>query len=196
MGTEGASVSQNASGLAERLKRDGKERVEISKRTVADHIREIADAIERAREHLEQTEPTLAAYAGRAAGHVSSFATRVRDSSLDDLLAETRQLARRNPGLYFAGAVAVGFVLARFIKSSAERSATLDYGDYGTGDYPGEGYSSGTYASSSSSSQSSSAPSQSPSYGSQGTRENAQDLDSRGTSEAVGTPGRSPTEGM
>lgn len=188
MASEGEAVSRNASKLGERLKRDGKERVESSKRSVADHIREIAQALERAREYLDQTEPRLGTYAGEAATRVSNFATRLRDSDLDDLLAETRRVARRNPALYLAGAVGVGFVLARFLKSSAERSAALEYatGEYGSSTYPSDEYSGGEYASSGGMQQ----------YSARSSSETTQDLDSRSTSEAVGTPGRTPTEGM
>lgn len=108
--------------FTEQLKRDSRQRLESGKRSAATHIEEVANAIDRASEQLDQNEPTLAAYAGQIAAGVGKLATRLREDSFDKLLGQTRQLARRNPALFLAGGVALGIALSRFLKASAEPS--------------------------------------------------------------------------
>lgn len=114
--------SSSRSGLTDRLKQDGKQKIESGKRSAADQIDEVAQAIDRAGAQLDESQPTLAAYAGQIASGVGNLATRLREGSLDDILEDTRQLARRNPALFLMGGVALGVVLSRFLKASGERA--------------------------------------------------------------------------
>jgi hypothetical protein len=134
MATE-KDVSSGKSGIADRLKQDSKQKIESGKRSAADQIDQVAQALSRAGEELNQSQPTLANYAGQIASTVSNFATRLRDGNMDDLVSDTRELARRNPGLFLLGGVAFGFALSRFLKASAEQSRA---GDYSAGEYGAE----------------------------------------------------------
>lgn len=107
--------------FTDRLRSDGRQKIESTKRTAAQHVEGIALALDRAREVLEQREPALASYASQLASGVGNLATRLREASLEDLLEDTRELARRNPMMYLAGGVAAGFALARFLKASEAR---------------------------------------------------------------------------
>jgi exonuclease VII small subunit len=118
METQPGSASKQKPGLGQRLKQDGKQTLEQRKRSAADHINDIAQALERAASQLDDP---LASYANRAALGVGNLATRLREGSIDDLLEDTRRLARRNPALFLAGGVAIGFALSRFIKASGQR---------------------------------------------------------------------------
>jgi ElaB/YqjD/DUF883 family membrane-anchored ribosome-binding protein len=59
-------------------------------------------------------------YAHRAAGAVSSFAGKVRDKSVDDIVAETRDIVRRSPVIAIAAAAVVGFALMRVLRTGIE----------------------------------------------------------------------------
>jgi exonuclease VII small subunit len=118
MENQPGSASKQKIGLGQRLKEDGRQTLEQRKRSAADHINDIAQALERAASQLEDP---LGAYANRAAAGVGNLATRLREGSIDELIEDTRQLARRNPALFIAGGVAIGFVLSRFIKASGQR---------------------------------------------------------------------------
>lgn len=122
METNPRSSTRPNRGFAQRLKEDGRKTLEQRKRSAATRVDEIAQAIERTGAQFVENEPTLAELASRLAGTVGNLATRLREGSIDDLVADTRELARRNPGLFIAGGVAVGFVLARFVKASARRA--------------------------------------------------------------------------
>ena len=65
-----------AANLKQRIKQDGKEKIETGKRAAADQIAEIADAIDLAGAQLDQSQPTLANYATQLANSVGTFATR------------------------------------------------------------------------------------------------------------------------
>jgi hypothetical protein len=112
------SGRRGTSGLAQRLKEDGKARVETGKRSAAEQIHQIADAIDAAGLQLDRDQPTVASYAGRLATGVENFSNRLRDSSIEDLSGDVRGLATRNPLLFLLGGVALGVVLARIMKAS------------------------------------------------------------------------------
>ena len=125
METDPRSGTRPTPGFAQRLKEDGRRTLEQRKRSAAERVDGIAQALERSGAQFSETEPTLADLASRLAGTVGNLATRLREGSVDELLEETRSLARRNPGLFIAGGVIAGFVLARFVKASARRAPTL-----------------------------------------------------------------------
>lgn len=118
MTNQPGSAAKQKRGLGQRLKEDGRQTLEQRKRSAADHISDVAQALERAASQLGEP---LASYANRAAVGVGKFSTRLREGSIDDLLEDTRRLARRNPALFLAGGVAIGFALSRFIKASGQR---------------------------------------------------------------------------
>src|SRR5688572_6970424 len=114
------SPGNRAANLKQRIKEDGKEKIESGKRAAADQIAEIADAIDLAGSQLDQSQPTLANYATQLANSVGTFATRLREDSIEDIYRDVRQLAARHPGMFLLGSAAVGLVAARFMKASAE----------------------------------------------------------------------------
>lgn len=118
------SLSESARGLTERLREDGRQTIDTRKRRAADHVEEVANALGRASEQLEN-QPTLAGYAGEMAQSVGNLATRLRDGSVEQIIDDTRMLARRNPALFIFGSFAAGIALARFLKASG-RSTSMD----------------------------------------------------------------------
>jgi hypothetical protein len=122
MQTNPRSASRPVSNFAQRLKEDGRQTLEQRKRSAADRVEEIAQALGRTGAQFIENEPALADLATRLASTVGNLATRLREASIDDLVDDTRVFARRNPGLFIAGGVLAGFVLARFVKASARRT--------------------------------------------------------------------------
>jgi hypothetical protein len=53
------------------------------------------------------------------AGGVSTAADTLRGRSVSEIAADVRDLARRNPAAFAAGAAVAGFVLARFLRASS-----------------------------------------------------------------------------
>jgi hypothetical protein len=123
------AVSTSARGLTEKLRQDGRQQLENRKRVAADQIDELAHALGRAGEQLDQSQPTLASYANQIASGVSNLATRLRDGSVEELLDDARGVARRNPGLFLLGGFALGVALARFLKASDRPEETGEYSE-------------------------------------------------------------------
>ena len=120
------SATRPTTGFAQRLKEDGRRTLEQRKRSAAERVDGLAQAIERTGAQFSDNEPTLADLANRLASTVGNIATRLREGSIEDLVDDTRAFARRNPALFIAGGLIAGFALARFAKASASRAATAD----------------------------------------------------------------------
>lgn len=130
METNPRSSTRPSRGFAQRLKEDGRKTIEQRKRSAAARVDEIAQAIGRTGAQFSENEPTIAEVANRLAGTVGNLATRLREGSIDDLVDDARVFARRNPGVFIAAGLAAGFVLARFVKASAQRAErTVDASD-------------------------------------------------------------------
>jgi hypothetical protein len=119
--SSGATLDDAATsgGLKEALKRNGREQVEGGKRFAADHIEDIADAIDAASVQLTRSQPNLAGYTTRVADGIAAVAKRLREGSIEDLAQDARQLAARNPAMFLLAGAAAGMVVARFLKASS-----------------------------------------------------------------------------
>jgi hypothetical protein len=89
-------------------------------------MEDLADALDVAGSHLDASQPTLARYATRMADGVAGVAKRLRDGRVEDLTREARALADRNPGMFLLGGAALGVVVARFLRASAQGAASSD----------------------------------------------------------------------
>jgi hypothetical protein len=62
---------------------------------------------------------TLSQAAAALSDQARKFSTYLEDRRLEDLIGDARRLAQRNPALFVAGGVVLGFALSRFLKASA-----------------------------------------------------------------------------
>ena len=113
---------------AERLKEKAESRLrsaaEEQKHFAAENIDHVARALHRSSAELEGEHQTTAArYMSWAAGELERVSESLREKDLQTVLQQTEALARRQPAIFFGGAVTTGFLLARF--SRARRPATL-----------------------------------------------------------------------
>lgn len=111
-----------ASNLKQRVKEEGKEKIEGGKRAAADQMETVAEAIDSAGSQLDQSQPTLASYASKLAEGVGELATRLREDSVEDIYRDVRGVATRHPALFMLGSAALGVMIARFMKVSGEQS--------------------------------------------------------------------------
>lgn len=118
--TSTSGTRERAANLKQRLREDGKQKMESGKRAAADQIADIADAIDKAGAHLDRSQPTLANFAAGLADRVGGLATHLREDSIEDLYRQVRRTAARHPGMFLLGSAAVGIVIARFMKASGE----------------------------------------------------------------------------
>jgi len=76
-------------------------------------------AINSAAGELESQSPMVARYVRDAAQTMDGLSKNIRGRSATELMQAASDLARSQPAVFFAGAVAAGFALSRFLKSSA-----------------------------------------------------------------------------
>ena len=101
----------------------------------ADYLGKIAQAVHRAAGEFESDVPQAAQYIRQAAGQIETVAKAVRERDMRDLVGEVQVLARRQPTLFFGGAVILGFAALRFFKSSSPSdSAPVNWSGRHTGD--------------------------------------------------------------
>jgi hypothetical protein len=103
-----APIRDNARNLAEEQKQRGASRID-----------DVAQAVHNAAEELGREFPPAAEYAHAAADKLQSVSRMLRENSVEDLLQKGLDLAEERPLVFTGGAVAMGFLLTRFLRSSA-----------------------------------------------------------------------------
>ena len=119
----GEEARKHASAAADAVKEKARNAAEQRKAAGADQLGGVAHAAEAAANELQGKMPQAAEYVRGVAGQLDSLASTMRERSVDDLISQTADFARKQPAAFFAGTVAVGFALSRFLKSSASREA-------------------------------------------------------------------------
>lgn len=114
-------LKEKALGAAREAGQRGKSQLEARKGAAAEQVQRLAGVVERAAGDLGQEDGSLARYASELAGSMNRFAEGLQNRSVDQLMGDVQSLARRNPALFLLGSVALGVVLARFLKASGER---------------------------------------------------------------------------
>jgi hypothetical protein len=116
-------AQKQAGAVGERVKSKARDIAEQQKAAGADQIGGVANAMGAAADELERQMPLAAEYIDDVAKQLGSVASSLRQQSVDDTLGNVADFARKQPALFFAGAVAAGFALSRFAKSSANRGS-------------------------------------------------------------------------
>ena len=102
-------------------------RVDEQKNRAADGLGGIADVFRTASNELRNENETLASYVDMASDQMKRFADQIRQKGVADMLDDVQVFARRRPAFFIGGAFLVGLGVARFLKSSADRSTMRDY---------------------------------------------------------------------
>lgn len=92
--------------------------VEEQRGRAAGHLGGMAQALHKSARDLEQENTTMAKYTDMAAERLDDVAQYLRQANWNDMVHEAEGFARRQPYWFIGGAVAAGFLAARFIKSS------------------------------------------------------------------------------
>ncbi|HEX2138488.1 MAG TPA: YtxH domain-containing protein [Woeseiaceae bacterium] len=155
------SVKEKARDMAEEQKSAG-----------AEQIKGVARAMQTAADELEQQMPAAAGYVREAASGVERFSSSLRNRSIDELVSSFNNFAKNQPTAFFGASVLAGFVLSRFLKSSAESGSgtgmqahTPQQSGAWSSHYGGSAYGSGSNAGMTSRSPHASSPSGTSSVG-------------------------------
>jgi hypothetical protein len=96
---------------------------DLQKNQAAQSVADLATSLRSTGETFEGR-PNIQAFVGSAADGLESLADSIRDRSFIELYGEAERFARERPVAVGTGALIAGFLLARFIKSSADGLAT------------------------------------------------------------------------
>lgn len=129
--TRNQSVGDDASELAAAARDRGMEQLEGAKGQLAEGAERVAAAVERTADELEgDGDETISGFGRSLAGLMRQLAGGLRERDIEQFAGELGELARRNPGVFLAGSVALGFGVARFFKARPQRSRGYDASDY------------------------------------------------------------------
>jgi len=113
---------QYAGDLTSRVKESSRSMFDERKETAVGQVDNVANVIRSTASQLQgQGQDQVAHYVEMLADQLQNLSGRLREKDLDTLIDDVQSLARRSPTTFFIGAVATGFLLARFIKSSSEQ---------------------------------------------------------------------------
>lgn len=97
----------------------------------ADLFKGYAGSINRAADSLNEEMPMVANFARKAAGEIEHLADSVKDRDLADLVGVVHDYARRQPAVFLGATALAGFVVARFLSTSAQkRSREANVGEW------------------------------------------------------------------
>lgn len=112
------TAQEKLGGVIDPLKDRMREIAEQQKDAGADQLGSIAEAVHGAADELKGKLPAAADYIHSAAERLERASSTMRDQGLDDLVGAVGDYARREPAIFFGGAVIAGFAISRFLKSS------------------------------------------------------------------------------
>jgi len=120
--TAARAVKQQASDFAANVGEELSKTAEDQKARGVEAIQGFAHAINTAAAELENQSPLVARYVRDAVEKVEELSGNISSRDVKQLLKATSDLARAQPLLFLGGAVAAGFALARFLKSSGKNN--------------------------------------------------------------------------
>jgi ElaB/YqjD/DUF883 family membrane-anchored ribosome-binding protein len=114
MKTEFANMKDKAAERAREAATSGKDKASEALEGFGRILRESAEQID------EKVGAQYGDYARKAADAVDDFANKMDAKQVDDILEDTRQFVRKSPGVAIGAAAAIGFVLARLVRSGRD----------------------------------------------------------------------------
>jgi len=118
-------VQQQASKLMSTAREQAVGQVASQKAQLASTLGVLAGALQQAGQQVrEQEDGPVADYVDAAAGQIAQLSTMLEEQDFPQLLQTVKQIGQRQPGLFLAGAIALGFAGVRFMKSGSDTSGS------------------------------------------------------------------------
>jgi hypothetical protein len=116
-------VQQQASKLVSTAREQATGQAASQKAQLASTLGVLAGALQQAGQQVrEQEDGPVADYVDAAAGQIAHLGTMLEEQDFAQLLQTVKQVGQRQPGLFLAGAIALGFAGVRFLKSGSGTS--------------------------------------------------------------------------
>jgi hypothetical protein len=117
------TVREHADKLAQPAIEKVREVGEAGKNVGAEGISGLARAVHNIAGEVEKEVPQVAPYVRQAADGLERASSALRERSVGDLFGMAEDFARREPVAFLGASVLAGFMLTRFLKSSASAGA-------------------------------------------------------------------------
>jgi len=125
MGEVVSQAHEAVGQVTEQAKQQATSQLASGKDRAVDGLVTVAQALRQTGQHLHQQEQrAVGGYVEQVAERVEEVTNYLRARDVPELVGETQEFARRQPGLFFGAALALGFVGARFLMSSGRRATT------------------------------------------------------------------------
>ncbi len=125
---------QQAGQLANRGSEQVKSQLDNQKHQAAQRMVPVQSALrETAHQLRSQGQGPMAQYADRTSDQVERFSGYLRETDVDEIIDEVRGFARRRPAIFLGSAATLGFLVARFLKSSSQEAVSAGGGSSATG---------------------------------------------------------------
>ncbi len=121
-------VRAQAQDARDRAQAEAKKGFEQGKGRVVSQVNSVAQAFRKTGEQLRgEDQGDLAGYTERIADEVEKVSGYLEGKGLRDVIGDAETFARQRPGLFVGGALVVGLVAARFLRSSSTHTDTSAY---------------------------------------------------------------------
>ena len=115
---------QQAGELANRGTEQVKSQLANQKHEASQRMAPIQTALRETGQQLrKQGQGSVGQYADKAADQLERFSGYLRETDVDEIADEARGFARHRPAIFLGGAVALGFLATRFLKSSSQEAS-------------------------------------------------------------------------
>lgn len=115
-------IQGQVGGLTDQVRQQATDQISSQKDRLVETMESVALLLHQAGEHATKDDKAmLAGYVDKASEQVTRWSESLRDQDATQLVESTKDLARRQPLLFFTGALAAGFVGSRFFRSSAQQ---------------------------------------------------------------------------
>ena len=105
-------------GLLDQARDSAVHRLDRQRERAATGLSSVVDAIRQSGHQLEGKNATVASYVDSAAGQMARVVDGLRHRDVNQMITDVERFARQRPGVFLGGAFVLGFVTARFLKSS------------------------------------------------------------------------------
>jgi hypothetical protein len=121
----GGEIQGQVAGIADQVRQQATDQLSSQKEKLVDTLDTVALLLRQAGEHAHLQEKSLLAdYLDKASGQVSQITETLGAQDPEEIVTQVKQLAARQPLLFVGGALAVGFLGTRFLRSSAPAEST------------------------------------------------------------------------
>ena len=120
---QAAKIGEKAKTVASDAGRKIEGALNDQRATGADYLQNMAGLVHQTADVFEREVPQASRYIRQAADQIDTVAEAVRTKDLRDAVSDVQDFARRQPAIFFGGALLLGFAAVRMFKTNGPRAS-------------------------------------------------------------------------